>query len=195
MGAISRYVPYLRTSPLKEAELREHSLFIPELYFYSTWEEVGNSANLKKLLFNSWYKEDYPVGWFIVGGSSCGKSSLLALVAKFISKNFLLNQQFITFTTLFSSFYEREEKDGKVSANPYQNCDVLFLDDYGTQYATSYANTKFIDLVEYRYSHLLPTYITSTQNVDSIANVSPAFGKRIKDKSWITTLRKTNDTI
>jgi DNA replication protein DnaC len=108
-----------------------------------------------------------PSGWMVLAGvSGCGKTHLAAAIAHqrvehdqgdvmFIVTPDLLDHLRAAFSPTASTPYDRRFDEIK-------NTPLLVLDDLGTESATPWAKEKLFQLLNYRYSALLPTVITTS---------------------------------
>lgn len=67
---------------------------------------------------------------------------------------------------------------------------VLFIDDLGTEYDSKFTLAKFTDLIEYRYTNYLPTFITTNASIDDMRGWEgyERLADRIGDKNWMREL-------
>ena len=103
-------------------------------------------------------------GWLVLqGGYGCGKTHLAAAIANFavevgvptlfITVPDMLDELRFAYNDPQSSF---EEKFERIRQAP-----LLILDDFGTQNATSWAQEKLFQIINYRYSNRLPLVVTT----------------------------------
>ena len=67
-----------------------------------------------------------------------------------------------------------------------RNADVLVLDDMGAERSTPFAEDKLFQIVGYRYEERLPTIITTSQQIESIAAARPRIASRLQDPLVVT---------
>ncbi len=108
-----------------------------------------------------------PEGWLVLAGASgCGKTHLAAAIAHqrvehdqgdvmFIVTPDLLDHLRAAFSPNAATPYDR--RFDEIKKTP-----LLVLDDLGTESATPWAKEKLFQLLNYRYSALLPTVITTS---------------------------------
>ncbi|MEZ4621742.1 MAG: ATP-binding protein [Caldilineaceae bacterium] len=108
-----------------------------------------------------------PSGWLVLAGvSGSGKTHLAAAIAHyrvehdqgdvmFIVTPDLLDHLRAAFSPNANTSYDRRFDEIK-------NSPLLVLDDLGTESATPWAKEKLFQLLNYRYSALLPTVITTS---------------------------------
>ncbi len=110
---------------------------------------------------------DHPAGWLVLSGvNGCGKTHLAAAIANyqlahgqydvmFIVVPDLLDHLRAAFSPTASTSYDRRFDEIK-------KIPLLVLDDLGTESATPWAREKLFQLLNYRYSALLATVITTS---------------------------------
>lgn len=67
-----------------------------------------------------------------------------------------------------------------------RNADVLVLDDMGAERSTPFAEDKLFQIVGYRYEERLPTIITTSNQIESIAAARPRIASRLQDPLVVT---------
>ena len=67
-----------------------------------------------------------------------------------------------------------------------RNADVLVLDDMGAERSTPFAEDKLFQIVGYRYEERLPTIITTSHHIESIAATRPRIASRLQDPLVVT---------
>jgi len=109
----------------------------------------------------------HPTGWLVLSGvNGCGKTHLAAAIANyqlahgqydvmFIVVPDLLDHLRAAFSPTASTSYDRRFDEIK-------KIPLLVLDDLGTESATPWAREKLFQLLNYRYSALLATVITTS---------------------------------
>jgi DNA replication protein DnaC len=74
-------------------------------------------------------------------------------------------------------------KDSNISESDslkcYQKNEVLIIDDLGAEKLTDYVIQAWYSIIDYRYSNMLPTVITSNL---SVAELAVRFGDRIASR-------------
>ena len=111
----------------------------------------------------------------IYGGVGVGKTFLASCLANSLIKNGH-SVVFLTAFRLFNifenyTFHREDGDDGKAvpSTEPIFNCDLLVLDDIGTEVSNAFTTSKLFDCINERILHNKPTIISS--------NWSPAYIK------------------
>lgn len=125
-------------------------------------------------------------GWLVlVGGYGCGKTHLAAAVANY-AVHLGVPTLFQTVPDLLDWMrfsYQNPESTFEARFDEIRNIHLLILDDLGTQNATSWAQEKLFQVVNYRYINHLPTVFTS--NVD-LNEIEGRVRSRIEDKNLST---------
>jgi DNA replication protein DnaC len=67
-----------------------------------------------------------------------------------------------------------------------RTADVLVLDDMGAERSTPFAEDKLFQIVGYRYEERLPTFITTSHQIESIAATRPRIASRLQDPLVVT---------
>lgn len=125
-----------------------------------------------------------PAGWLVISGTfGCGKTHLAAAVANYQTQKLMGDVMFIVVPDLLDHLRSTFSPD---SYTPYdqrfdqiKNAQMLVLDDLGTESATPWAREKLFQLLNYRYTAMLPTVITTS----SIDDIEPRLLTRILDVS------------
>ena len=114
-----------------------------------------------------------PNGWLALAGTyGCGKTHLAAAIANYQTEHALGDAMFIVVPDLLDHLRAAFSPDANT---PYdrrfdqiKNTPMLILDDLGTESATPWAKEKLFQLLNYRYSAMLPTVITTASQLDEI---------------------------
>jgi len=113
-----------------------------------------------------------PEGWLIFQGvNGCGKTHLAAAIA-----NYQLAQGkpvfFVVVPDLLDHLRSTFSPDSKISYDEFseriKEVPLLILDDFGEQSATSWAQEKLYQLINYRYNARLPMVVTTCLSLDEI---------------------------
>lgn len=109
-------------------------------------------------------------GLYISGPRGTGKTFLASLIAaEKLRKG--IPTLFVFVPDLLDSFRQAmHDGTGDDTARAAREADFLVLDDMGAERATAWVAEQFMALVNYRYSHLLPTVITSNYQLDELAD-------------------------
>lgn len=130
-----------------------------------------------------------PTGWLLFMGTyGSGKTHLAAAIANkvielgfptlFLTVPDLLDWLRYSYGSLESSFEERFEE--------IRNIRLLVLDDLGTQNATPWAEEKLYQILNHRYTHRLPTVITTNQE---LIEIEGRIRSRLQDPDLVTIVR------
>jgi DNA replication protein DnaC len=123
-----------------------------------------------------------PEGWLILlGVNGCGKTHLAAAIA-----NYQLAQGkpvfFVVVPDLLDHLRSTFSPDSKISYDEFfeqiKETPLLILDDFGEQSATSWAQEKLYQLINYRYNARLPMVVTSCLSLEEI---EPRISSRMVD--------------
>jgi DNA replication protein DnaC len=103
-------------------------------------------------------------GWLVLQGSfGCGKTHLAAAIANF-TVNVGVPTLFITVPDLLDSLrfaYSDPQSTFEGRFDQIRQAPLLILDDFGTQNATSWAQEKLFQIINYRYINRLPLVVTT----------------------------------
>ncbi len=151
---------------------KEVVAMLPKRFAESTFENyIGRDkekAELDGLSKNS-------NGLFITGNTGTGKTHLAtAYLKKCLSysyKNGVIKSFIFTEIPEIISEYYVDNK----SFNKYKNCDILLIDDLGSELYKDWGEAKIYELINYRYKELKQTIITSNL---SYAELSEKIGDR-----------------
>lgn len=124
----------------------------------------------------------HPSGWLVLsGGYGCGKTHLAAAIAHarleqgqpalFMVAPDLLDHLRSTFAPNSETSYDQLFEELKSTP-------LLILDDLGAQSNTAWAQEKFFQLLNYRYTAQLPTAITTNQRIE---DMDPRLRSRLLD--------------
>jgi DNA replication protein DnaC len=110
-------------------------------------------------------------GWLLLqGGFGCGKTHLAAAIANY-AVSMGVPTLFLTVPDLLDTLrfaYASEETNFEQRFDEIRNAGLLILDDFGTQNATSWAQEKLFQIVNYRYINHLPMVVTTNLDMDDI---------------------------
>lgn len=130
-----------------------------------------------------------PQGWLMLTGTyGCGKTHLAAAIANealkygvpvlFLTVPDLLDWLRFSYSSSEGNFEERFEE--------IRNIQLLVLDDLGTQNTTPWAEEKLYQILNHRYTHRLPTVITTNQE---FAEIEGRIRSRLQDPDLVTVIR------
>jgi len=110
-------------------------------------------------------------GWILYQGRyGCGKTHLAAAIANFVV-DLGVETLFITVPDMLDSLryaYNDADFGFEERFERIKNIRLLVLDDFGTQNATSWAQEKLFQILNFRYINKLPTVITTNLALEEI---------------------------
>lgn len=132
-----------------------------------------------------------PQGWLLIeGGYGCGKTHLAAAIANY-AVSMGMPTLFITVPDLLDTLrfaYNDPETTFEARFEEVRNAALLVLDDFGTQNATSWAQEKLFQIMNYRYINSLPTVITTNLMLDEIES---RIRSRLQDEEFVAHMHIT----
>jgi DNA replication protein DnaC len=141
-------------------------------------------------------------GWLLFqGGFGCGKTHLAAAIANFtVSVGF--PTLFITVPDLLDALrfaYDNPESTFEKRFEEIRTAPLLIMDDFGTQNATSWAQEKLFQIINFRYINHLPLVVTTNLLLEQIEG---RIRSRLEDPELVTRVfiqapdyrRPTDDT-
>lgn len=118
---------------------------------------------------------EQPQGWLVLAGTfGCGKTHLAAAIAnRVMTRNDHEGESmFVVVPDLLdhlrSAFSPQSNMSYDRLFDAVKNSPMLVLDDLGTESATPWAKEKLFQLLNYRYSAMLPTVITTSSTPNEI---------------------------
>lgn len=114
-----------------------------------------------------------PHGWLVLSGESgCGKTHLAAAIANHLVNHHFGDVMFVVTPDLLDHLRAAFSPQSNLSYDrlfdEVRKAPLLVLDDLGTESATPWAREKLFQLLNYRYSALLPTVITTASTAEEI---------------------------
>lgn len=140
-----------------------------------------------QMAFNSArHYAEQPQGWLLLEGAyGCGKTHLAAAVGNyrlqqgdvvlFITTPDLLDHLRASFSPTSGSSYDE-------TFERLRETGLLIIDDLGVENPSAWAQEKLFQLLNHRYSHRLPTVITTNRDLDSL---DPRIRSRLLDVNVI----------
>ncbi|MBK8046988.1 MAG: ATP-binding protein [Anaerolineales bacterium] len=106
-------------------------------------------------------------GWLVLAGENgCGKTHLAAAIANSFVRETRTDVMFVVVPDLLdhlrAAFSPQASTSYDRRFDEIRRAPLLVLDDLGTESATPWAREKLFQLLNYRYSALLPTVITTS---------------------------------
>lgn len=180
-----------------DSERRERLRRLSNLHAYadkSFYNFIVDNPSLKpselislREAFNSAARfAEQPEGWLMLEGTyGCGKTHLAAAVGNerlqrgdvvlFITVPDLLDHLRGTFAPSSETSYDE-------TFERIRNAPLLILDDLGAESSSSWAKEKLFQLLNHRYSHRLPTVVTTNVDLDTL---DPRIRSRLLDSNLI----------
>jgi len=128
-------------------------------------------------------------GWLLLEGPyGCGKTHLAAAIANF-AVGMGVPTLFLTVPDLLDMLrfaYRAEDTTFENRFNEIRNAKLLILDDFGTQNATSWAQEKLFQIINYRYINQLPLVVTT--NLD-LREIEARIRSRLQDPELVSKIR------
>jgi DNA replication protein DnaC len=125
-------------------------------------------------------------GWLLLhGGYGCGKTHLAAAIANF-TVSLGVPTLFITVPDLLDALrfaYDDPESTFEERFEEIRTAPLLIMDDFGTQNATSWAQEKLFQIINYRYINKLPLVVTTNQFLEQIDS---RIRSRLQDPDLVT---------
>ncbi len=126
-------------------------------------------------------------GWLLLLGKyGCGKTHLAAAIAN-QAVSMGVSTLFLTVPDLLDwlrfSYSEGSEDSFEQRFEEIRNIPLLIMDDFGTQNATSWAQEKLFQILNYRYINQLATVITSN---NSLSSFEGRIRSRLMDPELVT---------
>jgi DNA replication protein DnaC len=125
-------------------------------------------------------------GWLLLqGGFGCGKTHLAAAIANF-TVGLGFPTLFITVPDLLDALrfaYDDPESTFEQRFEEIRTAPLLIMDDFGTQNATSWAQEKLFQIVNYRYINKLSLVVTTNLLLEQIEG---RIRSRLEDPELVT---------
>lgn len=128
-------------------------------------------------------------GWLLLQGRyGCGKTHLAAAVANF-AVDLGVPTLFITVPDMLDALRFAYHDPGATFEERFdeiRQAHLLILDDFGTQNATSWAQEKLFQIMNYRYINKLPVVITTNLDLNDIEG---RIRSRLQDPELVTRMQ------
>lgn len=148
------------------------------------WRRARAASNLPEALaecaFDTYRAEHQPAAfaaatefaawperqWLVLrGGCGTGKTHLLIAAANALLSTrrplYFVVPDLLDYLRAGIREGDGDADDTLARTRHVRDCDVLFLDDYGTENPTPFANERLFEILDHRYRHALPTAITT----------------------------------
>lgn len=152
------YQKMCREFPANKYSFEDFSLeYYPDLKDQKTMEGIYNST----LKYAKEFKKDSP-SLFFQGGTGLGKTHISLSIANEVAKKGygVLYNSVQNFLTAIEKEHFGNEKDGDTLLSLLE-CDLLILDDLGTEFLTQFNTSVLYNVINTRYINSLPTIISS----------------------------------
>ena len=161
-----------RTTPLELCSFQSFSLdFYPEKATNSSLSPRHMMENVKKHCWD--YANSFTLqspNQLFQGGVGLGKTHLsLAVAARVISKGYgvIYGSAQNFFNTIESEHFGRGD-DKQYTLNLLKGCDLLILDDIGTEFITQFTMATLHDIINTRILTRRPTIISTNLSIDGL---------------------------
>lgn len=112
---------------------------------------------------------------YIYGPAGVGKTHLTScVVAELLNKGYgvIYQTAYKLFKFLEDCHFNRSRiSDAELLKDAIYDCDLLIIDDFGTEFITSYTQSVLFDLLNTRLLEKKPTIINSNLNINDIRNI------------------------
>ena len=130
-------------------------------------------ANLRRVWKSTMAYAEEPRGWMVLMGyNGTGKTHLAAAIANHQLEQGLTDVMFVVVPDLLdylrAAFSPQSNIPYDRRFDEVKNTPLLVLDDLGTESATPWAKEKLFQLLNYRYSAVLPTVITTSASPEEL---------------------------
>lgn len=138
--------------------------------------DIFENPNMMKKLYSKmqdWCKSDFKKNIIYIGGDTgVGKTHLMSCIAN----ELIQHGKLVTLTTSFAmnqdfmkSYSLRNNDEGNEILDKYLNCEILFIDDLGTELRRKDVTNNYLYLViNERKAKKLPTVITSNLTLEDV---------------------------
>lgn len=138
--------------------------------------DIFEDPSMMKKLYSKmqdWCKSDFKKNIIYIGGDTgVGKTHLMSCIAN----ELIQHGKLVTLTTSFAmnqdfmkSYSLRNNEEGNEILDKYLNCEILFIDDLGTELRRKDITNNYLSLViNERKAKRLPTVITSNLTLEDV---------------------------
>lgn len=180
----------------KLLDLGEQSFqtFRLDVYSAEPWPEMGRSPreNMSRLLdicrnYANKFGKYYFDNLYLYGAPGLGKTFLSACIARVVSENGF-SVVYDTAGNIFAAFESRkfskddeDARDAREETNRYLNCDLLILDDLGSELVTPFVQSALYTLINTRLTAGRRTVISSNMSPDDVRRrYTPQIASRLE---------------
>lgn len=160
-------------------------------YANASFDDFEIVAGTEKAFAKALQFSERPKGWLVLlGTNGCGKTHLEAAIAHRrieAGDTVMIQTAPKILDDLRDAFHPNAEETYSSKFREIQDVDVLIVDDYGAQSATSWAQEKFFRLLNHRYNSELPTVISS--NDINLTSIDPRIRSRMKDIELVSIIQ------
>ncbi len=152
-------------------------------YLDANWHQCSLKSELLKYLKEDYEQSKTRRGAYVFGQKGVGKSCVMALFAKYFLQKFKVRIQYYSAPELFNLLFDCSKSE----VSSIANCDVLFVDDLNREISNQMTISRFNQIIESRYAHNYPTFISSNLNLDDLEKINgyDAAVHRFRDKTFM----------
>jgi len=154
-----------------KAEKQFAAAKIPKKYLCKSFADYKVDADNQSAVRAAHKAIDEKQGVYFYGAAGTGKTFLVALVAQEIlrkGRSVIFSDLSYLLNKMRASFAKDSENDIEEMMKTLKECDVLILDDLGTEYVTEWAAEKMFEIINYRYNEDKQTLITSNYRLGEL---------------------------
>jgi len=156
---------------------------VPERYLNCSFENFDTNDNNRSVFKTLSEVKNITDTIYLSGTVGTGKTHLSVALARNIRTSQIEKANFQPATSVLLQLRAGFGKDSNISERDslkcYQKNEVLIIDDLGAEKLTDYVIQAWYSIIDYRYSNMLPTVITSNL---SVADLAVRFGDRIASR-------------
>lgn len=173
---------------------------IPKRYCNNTFDNFSfdqYESNRRELVIDIFKKAQYFVenydkneqgkGIYLYSASrGVGKTRLVTTIANELMNKYRLNIRFSTsleiLNTIKGTFDDKKQSE-KEYLDALIDCDLLIIDDFGTEKAKEWSDERWYTIINARYQDCKPTIYTSNVSIDNLGYES-RIKDRMRETSW-----------
>ena len=144
---------------------------IGKRYFKKTFSNYDKSTNSKAVNECLTYCKNFlknlkeGKGLFLTGTVGTGKTHLLAAIIDYMARLYkrkIIRVMYFTSTGLLNEIRNSYSNDtSEEFIDRVKRCSLLLIDDFGAEKTTDWVLETYFEIIDYRYSNLLPTIIAT----------------------------------